>query len=830
MTTCLFYRGCPQNTGFGVYDDSGLDVAGSEYNFGSTLVNLTRMVHQPFANSSGSANYSCWAQAMLPAARTNLLNNKNYTAYQYVTWNNGQLDSFPAENWTNSYGCPSQSFDPRIRPWYVTAMTPPMNIILAISTKDCADGCLALNKQAAIAVLQRCGFWNFIGVIAYDVALQAQLPLMRATSSTVQSAIAFVNSLNASSSSGSSVSAAMKAANSLLTGSSTGGDPVVFWISDGSNNDASTSDPVAAIQQNTLSPHVFSVLIGKTANTTLALPRRFACRTNSVYVTVGGAVTVASAVETVFAAISTGITSDIVRPSEPYVDEASGLNTVSLGLVLNQNGPDDIPIAVGVITIDVTTAYLTNYGAITEDNLVSFLLSTQVFTSITIPSTVITAVTDDTDVCVALPTTSSYTDPTWVTLFGLWVAISVLVVIAGAVIGILGWFIGRGVSSVKGLMPLLLLATVGVVLFGLLAMAIGWSTVWPQYVQASTYKQATMRMVGYSANPYRCCDIENCVCAEATSFPTCTSLLATLTAGTCSNGYYCCTRSCYSCNCRLTCYRRRLLDTGEEVDDMEFADTEESGAATSDADFALHQSQVRALYGAEQLLLPVAPQNISLAQREYVESMTGAPRLSSKRRQVCSTICSTCCICTSSVSKRRCDVACGTCYSPVVTFGYFNQLTAQSYNVSRSSSCSRDNTACVSAYYATWPAIGNTFTAYYSPNNPYDVVLTAEVNMVAFGFTVAFLALTLLALCCIIYIVCIRVCCGERSKRGNSIADVESKKEHPQTPASPSSQEMLTFEKKDQWDSKADPVSVMPQYPAALALPAAQLPPTPQPQ
>ncbi len=58
-------------------------------------------------------------------------------------------------------------------------------------------------------------------------------------------------------------------------------------------------------------------------------------------------------------------------------------------------------------------------------------------------------------------------------------------------------------------------------------------------------------------NPYRCCVVESCVCQEAGSLPTCASRLASLTEGSCGNGYYCCNQFCTSRSCgsrgRSTC-------------------------------------------------------------------------------------------------------------------------------------------------------------------------------------------------------------------------------------------------------------------------------------
>eukprot|EP00698_Gefionella_okellyi_P023770 TRINITY_DN8213_c0_g1_i1.p1 TRINITY_DN8213_c0_g1~~TRINITY_DN8213_c0_g1_i1.p1 ORF type:complete len:1002 (-),score=220.64 TRINITY_DN8213_c0_g1_i1:108-3092(-) len=746
MTTCTFYRGCPQNTGFGTYDPTGLAPAGPNYLFGNTSVNLSRMVHQPYASNAGSANYSCWSQTMLPSAIANLQAHSNFTMFQYVTWINGQLDSYPAENWTASYGCPSNSFDPRTRSWYVTAMTPPMNILIVISTKDCASGCLANAKAAALAVLARCGFWNYVGIVAYDLVVSQMLPLGRATTSYIAQAQAFVQALTPTAAGTVNVGMAMQQANGMLAGNSQQGDPVVIWLSNGSNDDQSV-DPIAAIQQNSILPHVFSVLIG--TNTTNVLARRFACVTNAAYVSLSAAVTPAAAIDTVFGAVSAGIVSSVIRPSEPYIDDASGVNTVSLGLVLYQTGLDSLRVPVGVVSIDVLTSFLTNNGNITQDELVSFLLSSQVYTTIAIPSTVVNAVSNEVDVCSKVdPSGPTNYTPLTIQLFGVWVAVSVVCTL------IMMISVGCRAKASHGKRRTV--GTLIAVFIGMLmvvSMSVAWAVTWPQYVRNVTFKSAAMTTVAHQDNPYRCCDIVNCICQEAYMYPSCLQLQATLTAGPCNVGYYCCSRICYSCNCYTRCSRRLLTDqaSGEEQTPVDYT----QGNVDADG-FALDDE-----------VYPYAPGNMSSLHQRYTEEMTGdyglhelaatQPQQQPLQQQpqqqsmvvrashtTCRTICSTCCNCVYSVSFRRCDVTCGTCFNPVVTFEYFNKGLNQYVNVSRSSSCSRNDYACVLLYYSGYANIGQSVAGFYNPNNPQDIAFDVHIDMVAFGFVASFAGLSVL--------------------------------------------------------------------------------------
>lgn len=71
-----------------------------------------------------------------------------------------------------------------------------------------------------------------------------------------------------------------------------------------------------------------------------------------------------------------------------------------------------------------------------------------------------------------------------------------------------------------------------------------------QYV--NQYEKTTFEVEAMYQNPYRCCDIRNCVC-EHTTAPYCTQQINNLIAGECGNGYRCCGEECNTCN-GVSCY------------------------------------------------------------------------------------------------------------------------------------------------------------------------------------------------------------------------------------------------------------------------------------
>jgi len=80
---------------------------------------------------------------------------------------------------------------------------------------------------------------------------------------------------------------------------------------------------------------------------------------------------------------------------------------------------------------------------------------------------------------------------------------------------------------------------------------------------------------------------------------------------------------------------------------------------------------------------------------------------------------STCSYCGSSVSNRKCEVKCGTCYSPTVTVSFTVDDTL--VNSAFSDSCERDDLSCADDFLDSYPDIGGTIKGYYDPTEPDSV-------------------------------------------------------------------------------------------------------------
>jgi len=161
-----------------------------------------------------------------------------------------------------------------------------------------------------------------------------------------------------------------------------------------------------------------------------------------------------------------------------------------------------------------------------------------------------------------------------------------------------------------------------------------------------------------------------------------------LEEGECGNGYECCTYRSYDCNCRdeETCIRTNgNVGTGSD------------------------------------------------------------PR----KQCTTTTTCDTCQECTSDVSDEKCEVVCGTCYSPEVTLSYLDYNDVTHY-LTDSDSCGRDDYSCVTDLFDDYGGeVGYTRAGWYDPFDNDDISYSApeikESDVIATWFFAIIMMAFLLA-------------------------------------------------------------------------------------
>jgi hypothetical protein len=154
--------------------------------------------------AASDANNICFGTNTASTWEKNLKEDTyNAAAWQYIGFQTeGSYVINPLSNWTA--GCPGP-YDPRQRPWYLSAVTGPINLWIMIDVSGSGAGRvdaslrLAEQKKAANKLLSSLNYWSFvnIGVYTTDTVFMTQI-LTRGTSDTIQTAYNFVNNIELS--------------------------------------------------------------------------------------------------------------------------------------------------------------------------------------------------------------------------------------------------------------------------------------------------------------------------------------------------------------------------------------------------------------------------------------------------------------------------------------------------------------------------------------------------------------------------------------------------------------------------------------------------------
>lgn len=625
VQNCQFNKGCPNIPTVGNYNNSGFIL---DPNYGSNLINSNRLVYQPFSTNNVTLLNACASMAIQEISIDQVKNTANST-YRYITFLNGDLASCPADKWNSSYGCPS-SIDFRNSPWVADTIISPTIFVLTIQTSLTSD--LSATKSSVINFLNRCGFWHFISIITYSPEF-VLIPLMRATRENIQIMIEKVNNLTTTDYSFDLYSVLTRADAIFDRTSDIHPDfaIVLFYSGDQGSN-------VIPLNQ-ALSGDVktFSVLISQ--NSSLTVPKFLACQTKGIFIkTYDG-----EGIDNIFSALGSKIfissnsaeiisSSLVLRLSQIYNDSLTEKSTVTFSYPLYKIYETSVYLPIGVISIDVKTDAIrpTNF---TNEDIINYILQNQTYNNDPIGDRVISLYSGD--VC-SVP--SGYQQTTWIQLYGLWVTLTLLLILIPTIIIV--------IMCIKCETSIVYF-TISLILLGLSIIGIGlvFGISWGEYVRSETWLKQDFYTVKHDDNPYRCCEIQNCYCDE-TSAPSCSSMLNNLQAGECGSGYYCCHR-----RCSTSCTRRT---------------------------------------------------------------------------------CTTYCYCSNSVSNQRCNIVCGTCHNPTVTFSYLNNVLDRQINTTKTQSCSRDNYGCVTSYYSQFSPIGQNQIGYYDPQNSQGFVFNLDINIAAF--------------------------------------------------------------------------------------------------
>jgi hypothetical protein len=597
--------------------------------------------------------------------------NANLTGvmWQYYGGESAVSIFYPTFKWSDTDTCPnSQNMDynPKNRPWYVSAVSAKKNLILIIDLSDTLHDStgvrLARMKQSALLLVNGLSYRDFVGVIVYTEYASSYRPvMMRATIDNINALNLYINSLQVVPSSVANIGDALQDAYQML-GNSINNDVTsmcnnIFFVLSSGANDIITIKPINAVKNSVYqNVTIFSnVYASDTAHGGVLDLAEVSCYTKGNLLTVGSDNDATEIVSKFNEYMATATYNTFIRWSEPYDDALTNTRLITASLpIYTNNNASGLRIVYGVVAIDVDiNTLLNNNPNLTETDIMNYLINTQTCPTLEITSDFLKQIQSE-ETCKQNEANSQ--DKTNAEKYkGAYVFASTMTVLFLILFPFTIMIKNKYDSKSYDEDSLFIFAcVVAIVMFvgGIWASCVFWINLFPQVVKHENWIPTEFTTERIVNNSYRCCDVVNCRSCEEYSAKSCDSLLGSLQEGPCGNGYHCCRKNCYTCSCHSSC---------------------------------------------------------------------------SNNGKSCSTYCSTCCYCAESVNHRRCDVVCGTCWNPIATMSFTDKEGELTYGYT-STHCGLNDTSCVNSFSKKNGPIGKETSGYYNPYNKNEITTSISYD------------------------------------------------------------------------------------------------------
>ena len=302
-------------------------------------------------------------------------------AYQYLSHKTGTLRMFPAIPQDRENGKCSK-YDPRIRPWYVTAASGPKDVILVLdvsgSMTSVHDVLLRTSrldavKGAVAAVLDTLTHNDYVSIVTFSdsATVLGTRAMVRATAEAIEYLKKKVNSVTAGGGTHfmKGLTAAFQTFEAAVANEATSHcSRTILFLSDGEASDASSVSPSLEVLQSSLAAKlgsgvttpvsIFTYSMGADADH--VLPKDIACKNKGVWALIPNSVDPLTHMSHYYQYLAAGIKSTKPRWTTPYED-AFGLGTLVTvaGAVYDRSG--DVPLLIGVAGIDVKISALEKF-------------------------------------------------------------------------------------------------------------------------------------------------------------------------------------------------------------------------------------------------------------------------------------------------------------------------------------------------------------------------------------------------------------------------------------------------------------------------------------
>eukprot|EP00485_Elphidium_margaritaceum_P006577 CAMPEP_0202689004 /NCGR_PEP_ID=MMETSP1385-20130828/4377_1 /ASSEMBLY_ACC=CAM_ASM_000861 /TAXON_ID=933848 /ORGANISM="Elphidium margaritaceum" /LENGTH=1091 /DNA_ID=CAMNT_0049344079 /DNA_START=25 /DNA_END=3300 /DNA_ORIENTATION=- len=269
---------------------------------------------------------------------------------------NGVFRIFPASENAQTDAGAYRSYDPRFRPWYVSAASGQKDVIILMDTSGSMreEKRMELAKEAVKSVLRTLGESSYVSVIAFNSVVQLscfEYELVPATQRNVAELISFVDGLFANG--GTNFEAPFTAAFDILDNGARSCQTSILFLTDGEADDV--SDLITARNNADINAVIFSYTLGSGAIPTV--PEKVAELTDGIYTHIeDGDSSLATVMSSYYIYYAFGDASQSMVVSAPYLDFSTGLLMVTMAMPVYI----DDAYFIGVVGTDIPLTFLSD--------------------------------------------------------------------------------------------------------------------------------------------------------------------------------------------------------------------------------------------------------------------------------------------------------------------------------------------------------------------------------------------------------------------------------------------------------------------------------------
>lgn len=371
INTCKYNKACNNNLIFEPNEQ-----------FNNLSINTNEIIFKMSLNENTTEEEICSITNQYDNWRYNLDNN-NGIKWQYYGSNTGLTAFYPSVNWTEANECPGE-YDPRLRPWYSTAISGQKNLIIMIdisSSQDNANERLNISKYIAKKLINSLSYRDFVIVMTYsDYPSFYENELIRATYENINELNLYIDELTLLNNGLSNIGLATRKVINLLklsiedNSSSRCRNTIVLLTS--GYNELVNINPINELIINNepiiQDLHLFSYIISPNNDDYHKYyPTKMSCSIGGFTEIIQNYDNIDLKIKKYNNYISNGIDNIVVRYSEPYDDALKQGRMITGALPIKNNYID------GVLAIDITIQNITNNNNISEDFLLDYLVENQ---------------------------------------------------------------------------------------------------------------------------------------------------------------------------------------------------------------------------------------------------------------------------------------------------------------------------------------------------------------------------------------------------------------------------------------------------------------------